>query len=439
MNGLANTSTLIIYRVPNDAPNSIVYQCTVHSSMIGTINIVDQYANALTTGSTYPITASWAINALSSSFATTALSASYAPGGGGTSLITGSTYPITASWSNNALTASYALVAGSGGGGGGSSSTSSLIGQTFVPTASVSQLSLTQSVSNNDQILVVLDGLVQSRTGSYTVTGSTLNLTENAESGSIIDVRFLAGSALSSSYALTSSYLSDGSQILTANKTVSFSSSFTTAQMQALIDVQPRNLDGRNITFQFADGTYVLSTALNFSYFSNGNIIIYGNSANTSVVAAKNVTISGSLNQNVFNITNNSAFVTIRYLRAVVRTTNFNPSINYSNSTGLIQYCSFTNYPESTTSGTGHGVEAIINGTVTVESSYFTSMDRYITANVNGKILSSNNVQGTNSATAYYAYGGIIHIFNTGLTGVTTYLTGVGGLIIRPSGTTVGT
>jgi len=207
VNGLANTSTLIIYRVPNDAPNSIVYQCVIHSGMIGTINIVDQYASALTTGSTYPITASWAINALSSSFATTALSASYAPGGGGTSLITGSTYPITASWSNYALTASYALVAGSGGGGGGgSTSTSSLIGQTFVPTASVSQLSLTQSVSDNDQILVILDGLVQSRTGSYTVTGSTLNLTENADSGSIIDVRFLAGSSVSSSYATTSSY-----------------------------------------------------------------------------------------------------------------------------------------------------------------------------------------------------------------------------------------
>jgi YD repeat-containing protein len=93
----------------------------------------------------------------------------------------------------------------------------------------------------------------------------------------------------------------------------------------------------------------------------------------------------------------------------------------------------------STTSGRGHGVETILNGTVTVDSSYFTSMDRYITANANGKVLSSNNVQGTNSQTAYFAYGGIIHVFNTGLTGTTTYLTSVGGLIIRPSGTTVGT
>ena len=149
--------------------------------------------------SSFASTASYNLNSISSSYA---LTASYAMNGG-TSLTTGSTYPITSSWSNNSLTASYALVAGSGG---SSSSTSSLIGQTFVPTASINQLSLTQSVSNNDQILVILDGLVQSRTGSYTVTGSTLNLTENADSGSVIDVRFLAGSSLSSSFATTSSF-----------------------------------------------------------------------------------------------------------------------------------------------------------------------------------------------------------------------------------------
>jgi len=241
------------------------------------------------------------------------------------------------------------------------------------------------------------------------------------------------------SYAVTSSYLADGSQILTDNRTVAFSSSFTTTQMQALIDAQPKNLGGKNLTFQFADGTYVLDTSLHFSYFSNGNIIIYGNSSNTSVVAAKNVTISGSLNSNVFNIINNSAFVTIGYLRPVVRTTNYNTGINYSNSTGLIQYCSFTNHPVSTTSATGHGIECINNGNVTVATSYFTSMDRYVTANINGKILSRDNVQGTNSQTAYFAYGGIIHVFNTGLSATTTYSTTVGGLIIRPSGTTVGT
>jgi len=249
----------------------------------------------------------------------------------------------------------------------------------------------------------------------------------------------LSGTASYANTALTSSYLLDGSQILTANKTVSFSSSFTTAQMQSLINSQPKNLNGYSLTFQFANGNYNLSTGLQFNYFSNGNILIHGNSADTSVVAAKNVTISGSLDQNVFTITNNSAFVTIRYLRPVVRTTTYNAGIVVSNSTALIEYCSFTNHPVSTTSGTGHGIDAFDNGSIRVQSSYFTSMDRYITANVNGKILSYNNVQGTNSQVAYFAYGGIIHVFNTGLTAVTTYSNNVGGLIVRPSGTTVGT
>ena len=78
VNGLANTSTLIIYRVPNDAPSSIVYQCVIHSGMIGTINVVDQYGTTLTTGSSYPITSSWSNNATSASYALNARSSSFA-------------------------------------------------------------------------------------------------------------------------------------------------------------------------------------------------------------------------------------------------------------------------------------------------------------------------------------------------------------------------
>jgi hypothetical protein len=243
---------------------------SISSSYSLTASFAANAGSSLTTGSTYPITASWSNNSISSSYSTfavssnsatsanTATSASYATvAGSSTSATTANSatsasYSLTSSYSINsttatsssfastasynlnsisssfsvnsltasyivnsisssyALTASYALNAGSGG---GSSSTSSLIGQTFVPTASVSQLSLTQSVSNNDQILVILDGLVQSRTGSYTVSGSTLTLTENADSGSNIDVRFLGGStsggsSVSSSYALTSSFSS---------------------------------------------------------------------------------------------------------------------------------------------------------------------------------------------------------------------------------------
>jgi hypothetical protein len=36
------TTTLVVYRVPYDAPSQIVYQCIYHSSMIGYINVQDK-------------------------------------------------------------------------------------------------------------------------------------------------------------------------------------------------------------------------------------------------------------------------------------------------------------------------------------------------------------------------------------------------------------
>lgn len=39
--GVWGSSATVTYAVPLDAPNSIVYQCVFHSSMIGTVNIVD--------------------------------------------------------------------------------------------------------------------------------------------------------------------------------------------------------------------------------------------------------------------------------------------------------------------------------------------------------------------------------------------------------------
>ena len=192
----ANTATSASYATVAGSATSATSATSANSANTATsasYSLSASYSvNSTTaTSSSFASTSSYNLNSISSSFSVNALTASY------------NLNSISSSYS---LTASYALVAGSGG-SGGSTSTSSLIGQTFVPTASVSQLSLTQSVSNNDQILVILDGLVQSRTGSYTVTGSTLNLTENADSGSIIDVRFLAGaSTVSSSFATTSSY-----------------------------------------------------------------------------------------------------------------------------------------------------------------------------------------------------------------------------------------
>ena len=44
-NGVENANAqvgAVYFTVPDDAPNSLVYQCTVHASMVGTINIIDK-------------------------------------------------------------------------------------------------------------------------------------------------------------------------------------------------------------------------------------------------------------------------------------------------------------------------------------------------------------------------------------------------------------
>jgi hypothetical protein len=135
-------------------------------------------------------TSSWANNVTSASYALTASFALNGGSGGGTTLTTGSTYPITSSWANNVTSASYVLTASYAL---NFPSTSSITGQTFTSDGTTVNYTLTQSVLNEDQILVVTDGVMQMRTGSYTVSGTTLTLTNAIESGSKIDVRYLIG------------------------------------------------------------------------------------------------------------------------------------------------------------------------------------------------------------------------------------------------------
>jgi hypothetical protein len=124
-------------------------------------------------------------NGTSGSSGATGVSGSSGTSGGGASLATGSAYPITSSWSRRAITASYALNASGGG-------SSLAVGQTFVSNGSQTVYTLSQTATNRDQILVVTNGVVQSRSGSnYTVSGTTLTLSDPVQSGGLIDVRFI--------------------------------------------------------------------------------------------------------------------------------------------------------------------------------------------------------------------------------------------------------
>ena len=64
---------------------------------------------------------------------------------------------------------------------------------------------------------------------------------------------------------------------LPENTSVNLDSSMSAADIQALINAQPRNLNGYTLTFQFADGTYTLSAKLSFMNFCSGYLYIQGN------------------------------------------------------------------------------------------------------------------------------------------------------------------
>jgi hypothetical protein len=83
-----------------------------------------------------------------------------------------------------------------------------------------------------------------------------------------------------------------GASQLTANKTVNLTSSMTAAQIQALIDAEPKNLGGFTLTFQFADGTYTINNEIAFVSFYNGTLVIQGNPTNNTLSSSKNVILN---------------------------------------------------------------------------------------------------------------------------------------------------
>jgi len=84
---------------------------------------------------------------------------------------------------------------------------STLLGQTFTALGSTSSYALSRSVINPYEIVVAVDGAVQSFNDAYSVTSSTINFTETIPSGSLVDIRYLTTPNVNSaSYALTSSF-----------------------------------------------------------------------------------------------------------------------------------------------------------------------------------------------------------------------------------------
>lgn len=113
---------------------------------------------------------------------------------------------------------------------------------------------------------------------------------------------------------------------LAADKTVNLDNSMSASEIQAEIDAQPKNLNGHTLTFQFADGTYNLSNYLNFEFFNNGYLEIYGDTSETDAtdlhttqsVILDGSSITSSATCGALNIKNVSAETKIFNLKIIV-------------------------------------------------------------------------------------------------------------------------
>ena len=188
ISSLANTASYVLNSVSSSFASTSSYAFNSNTATSAT----SASFSTNSVSASYSITSSYVENIVSSSYA---LTASFAMngGGGGTSLVTGSTYPITSSWSLNALTASFAMNGGSEGG------STSLTGITFPYVSGSNTYTLSQSAVAANDLLLSVNGVVQTPTTDYTVSASSVTFTDSYPSGSSVNVRYLV-SATSSSF-----------------------------------------------------------------------------------------------------------------------------------------------------------------------------------------------------------------------------------------------
>ena len=109
-----------------------------------------------------------------------------------------SNYPLTGSLNGTAsyaITSSFAMNGGGGGGGG----STSLTGITFPYVSGSNTYVLSQSAVAANDLLLSVNGVVQTPTTDYTVSASSVTFTDSYPSGSSVNVRYLV-SATSSSF-----------------------------------------------------------------------------------------------------------------------------------------------------------------------------------------------------------------------------------------------
>ena len=212
----------------------------------------------------------------------------------------------------------------------------------------------------NDSHLIVLNNTSGINTGdsSFENIGTGEGLVFKELSGSVVQLKTLkagtniilennenditinsSGSSVGSFLDLSdtpSSYIanydlkvnSSGSMIelvegkLYTNRTINLNSSMSALDIQNLINVQPKNLNNYNLTFQFADGTYNLNSSLSLLNFNYGIVLFNGNLSNNTLSKTKLVHLNFSTDvTSGLYLLNNIAHLYIRYFKITMNKT----------------------------------------------------------------------------------------------------------------------
>jgi len=311
-------------------------------------------------------------------------------------------FPTTASY---AITASYALNGGGSGTGG----------------------LWTQS----------LDGSYVSIIGDVQISGS-LFVSGSVESSSCAVSASYAISSSYSDYALTASYALNGGggglPYLTENTTVNFSSSMDSTQIQALIDAQPKNLNGYILTFQFADGTYTFTSLVSFNNFYSGTVKIQGNMSES--LQHTNQAVIFNSNQNIcMYVVGNTAIMEMYHIRLNSTVASVDGCCIYTAQCSSFTAfgCYFTGVDNTTSNYSGVWAEYFNNLTIAYT---YTSAFFYGLRVTNGCTVIAGQLSETGTIPKYgigsysslvYRWGGT---YSSAVTATT--ITGLGGTISTP-------
>lgn len=222
---------------------------------------------------------------------------------------------------------------------------------------------------------------------------------------------------------------------MTGNTVVNFDSSMTASAIQALIDAQPKNLNGNVLTFQFADGTYTLDSTLIFDYFFGGVVYLRGNSSEIAVqTATKSVVLNSSA---ATAVAINQLYTVIIEGLQIGTSSSVSGATVLSVGDSVAAYIWYNSLAAPAATATSMCVLAAATDCL-ISNNYFANAQRGIMINNNSEITSLSNlsVSGSEVAIAHLTYGGKLSELSTPAA-ATTQLRAVydGGIIVGHDGT----